>query len=67
MGEYVNRARVARACQMLSTNGSRIADIACDLGFVDQSHLTRAFKNVTGMTPGVFRSVVLQSRPGLGR
>jgi AraC family transcriptional regulator len=65
VGEYVNRARIARACQALSDPGARIADIALDLGYVDQSHLTRVFKNVTGMTPGAFRSTVLQSRPPL--
>lgn len=63
VGEYVNRMRVARACQQLSDAESRIADIAADLGYVDQSHFTRVFKHVTGMTPGVFRSIVLQSRP----
>lgn len=63
VGEYVNRGRVARACKELGTANARIADIATGLGYVDQSHFTRVFKNVTGMTPGVFRSVVLQSRP----
>lgn len=61
VGEYVNRTRVARACQALRNPAVRIAQIAADLGYVDQSHLTRVFKNVTGMTPGVFRDVVLQS------
>lgn len=65
VGEYVNRARAARACRELSAANARIADIAAALGYVDQSHFTRVFKNVTGMTPGVFRSVVLQSRPTL--
>ncbi|MDP9110213.1 MAG: AraC family transcriptional regulator, partial [Candidatus Eremiobacteraeota bacterium] len=63
VGEYVNRLRVASACQSLSDPHARIADIATDLGYVDQSHFTRIFKNVTGLTPGIFRSVVLQSRP----
>jgi len=63
VGEYVNGARVARACRELTAAKARIADIAAGLGYVDQSHFTRVFKNVTGMTPGVFRSVVLQSRP----
>jgi AraC family transcriptional regulator len=63
VGDFVNRLRIAQACQLLSDAATRIADIAADCGFVDQSHLTRVFKNITGMTPGVFRSVVLQSRP----
>lgn len=63
VGDYVNRLRIAEACHLLSNPATRIADVAADCGFVDQSHLTRVFKNVTGMTPGVFRSVVLQSRP----
>ena len=63
VGEYVNRMRVARACRALADAQTRIADIAADLGYVDQSHFTRVFKQVTGMTPGVFRSAVLLAHP----
>ena len=31
-----------------------LADIAADVGFADQAHLTRHFKKLTGMTPAQF-------------
>jgi len=35
-----------------------LADIALATGFADQSHFTRAFRRVTGMSPGAFRQLV---------
>lgn len=32
-----------------------LADLAADLGYADQAHLTRDFRRVTGMTPAQFR------------
>jgi AraC-like DNA-binding protein len=34
--------------------GQPLADVAADLGFVDQAHLTRRFKQFLGTTPGRF-------------
>jgi AraC-like DNA-binding protein len=35
--------------------GGALADIACELGFADQSHLQRVFKAHAGITPGRYR------------
>lgn len=35
--------------------GRALADIACELGFADQSHLQRVFKAHAGITPGRYR------------
>ncbi len=52
---YLNQVRVHRAKQLILA-GESIAQVAYATGFVDQSHLTRRFKQVTGCTPGrVFR------------
>jgi AraC family transcriptional regulator len=32
-----------------------ISDIALSCGFADQSHLTRHFRKIVGMTPEAFR------------
>jgi AraC family chemosensory pili system transcriptional regulator ChpD len=32
-----------------------LAAIALDLGFADQAHFTRAFRKVSGLTPGAYR------------
>ncbi len=55
LGEYLNRIRVRAAAVLLSSSQVPISAIAADCAFTDQSHLTRVFKRVTGVTPGVFR------------
>ncbi len=49
--QYVIRQRVERAKLMLSKTDLAIADIALQVGFSSQSHLTQHFKRFTGMTP----------------
>lgn len=48
---YLNQVRVSRA-RALIRSGEPIAQVAYATGFVDQSHLTRRFKQVLGVTPG---------------
>jgi AraC-like DNA-binding protein len=50
---YLVQLRVNRAQAMLVA-GNRLADVAYDCGFSDQSHLTRAFKSAIGVPPGQF-------------
>jgi AraC-like DNA-binding protein len=52
---YFEQVRIHRARRLLK-EGVPIADVAADLGFTDQSHLTRHFKKRTGVTPGAYRS-----------
>jgi AraC-like DNA-binding protein len=54
---YLNQVRVNRARRLLS-QGRSIAHVASETGFVDQSHLTRHFKRLLGITPGQFRTAV---------
>ena len=49
--QYVIQQRVEQAKLMLSKTDLAIADIALQVGFSSQSHLTRQFKRLTGMTP----------------
>jgi AraC family transcriptional regulator len=49
MNKRLDQARV-----VLSLGSANIALTAHELGFNDQSHFTRAFKNHFGMTPGQF-------------
>jgi AraC family transcriptional regulator len=58
IGEYVKRLRVQFACRKLFEPERELAAVALAAGFADQSHFTRAFKEITGMTPGSFRIAV---------
>lgn len=55
MSDYVRRARVARAQELLRHTALEIIDIALACGFSDQSHFTNAFRRVTGLPPGRYR------------
>lgn len=52
--QYLMHKRLDQARATLSSASVNIALIAQELGFNDQSHFTRAFKNHFGMTPGQF-------------
>ncbi len=54
--EYLVRLRVDRAQELLRQHGRswNLAAVAHEVGFSDQSHLTRQFKRVVGVTPGEF-------------
>jgi AraC-like DNA-binding protein len=52
---WLRNWRVARARALLR-DGLALADAAHAVGFADQAHLTRVFKQVYGSTPGVLRS-----------
>ncbi|WP_333904326.1 helix-turn-helix domain-containing protein, partial [Achromobacter insolitus] len=41
--------------RVLLRDGLALADAAHAVGFADQAHLTRVFKQVYGSTPGVLR------------
>ncbi|WP_182870189.1 AraC family transcriptional regulator [Rhodopirellula sp. JC639] len=53
--EYLRSVRVQAAQHLLSTTARTLGEIAVDVGFTDQSHLTRRFREVTGMTPAAWR------------
>jgi AraC family transcriptional regulator len=49
--EYVIVARLRKAKHLLTTGKFTISEVAFHVGFADQSHLTRHFKRVFGLTP----------------
>jgi AraC-like DNA-binding protein len=53
--EYVNRLRIERSKLLLTGTGMPIAEIACAVGFDDQSYFNRIFKKQTGKAPGSYR------------
>ncbi len=57
VGEYVRRLRIAFVCHELSVTQTPLAQVAQAAGFFDQSHLSRAFKLATGMSPITYRKL----------
>ena len=53
--EYLLMLRVQEARRLLTTTGNSMAAVAAETGFYDQSHFTRKFRRVTGMTPLAYR------------
>jgi len=53
--EFVTRARVKAAAELLRGTSRPISEIALDCGFYDQSAFTRAFRRRAGMTPERYR------------
>ena len=54
---YLLQVRVEQAKKLLRTEVS-LADGAAQIGFADQSHLTRQFKRIVGVTPGQYRTTL---------
>jgi AraC family transcriptional regulator len=59
IGEYVQKLRITYASKLLALPENDLVTVALSAGFADQSHFTRVFKNVTGLTPAVFRRLAL--------
>lgn len=53
--QYIIRQRVERAKQLLKQRDLAISDIALKCGFANQTHLTKLFRQFTGITPKVYR------------
>jgi transcriptional regulator GlxA family with amidase domain len=51
---YILECRVKRSQELLATD-MPLSQIAVDVGFSDQSHLTRWFGEFVGVTPGSYR------------
>ncbi len=53
--DFVIRARITLAKQLLLTTDTAISDIALACGLADQSHLTRLFSQSEGLPPRAWR------------
>jgi transcriptional regulator GlxA family with amidase domain len=55
LGSYVRGLRLEWVAARLLGSEESLASIALAAGFADQSHLTRAFKAYSGLTPQIYR------------
>jgi AraC family transcriptional regulator len=54
--QYVSAKRLERAKALLIRGDESLVDVALALKFSCQANFTRAFRQVTGQTPGQFRA-----------
>ncbi|MEU7898119.1 AraC family transcriptional regulator [Nonomuraea sp. NPDC049152] len=55
---YRNRVRVGRALERLEGGVASLAELAVELGFADQAHLTRTIRSHLGHTPTALRRLL---------
>jgi AraC family transcriptional regulator len=53
--QWLIEQRVALSKEKLRDDRLSLSDVAAECGFSDQSHLTRAFKQTVGVSPGAWR------------
>ena len=52
---YVVRRRLERACHLMMTGTESLSEIALSVGFSDQAHLCRLFRQAFGQSPAIWR------------
>jgi AraC-like DNA-binding protein len=54
--QYVDHVKIKRASELLCNTPQPVVRIARILGYRDQYHFSRRFKNLTGMSPSMYRT-----------
>lgn len=57
--DTINKLRVERAIGLLRDPHRSLAGIAVEVGFYDQSHFGKIFRQITGYTPALYRKKIL--------
>jgi YesN/AraC family two-component response regulator len=55
--EYLNSIRIKNSKELLKNTNYKIIDIAEKVGFSNNTHFTRVFKIIVGMSPMKFRKL----------
>lgn len=57
ISNYIQKQRINEAKKLIRAGEVLLADIYVPLGFIDQSHFTKSFKKVVGITPKEYRAL----------
>jgi two-component system response regulator YesN len=58
--EYLNTLRIDKAKELLQLTNEKVLEIAMRVGYKDYKHFVYVFKNLTGVTPSMYREIVLK-------
>lgn len=61
LGEYIRKLRVLKSLELIAQKKLDLTAIAFDCGFADQSHFTRCFKEINGISPSKYRKMLFGS------
>lgn len=61
---FVNKRRVCRAREMLSSSSAGLAEVAVQTGFASQAHMSTVFAREVGLSPARYRSAFAAERLG---
>ena len=53
--DYILQLRMTKAKELMKDSSLKLLDIALAVGYEDAAHFNRAFKNVTGVSPSMYR------------
>ncbi len=57
--DYINNLRVEKSKEFLLSSNLSLSEIACVVGFEDQSYFTKVFKKFTGISPGRYKDRIV--------
>jgi AraC family transcriptional regulator len=60
VAQFIRRKRLDRAVREITSTSKKMAEIAVECGFYDQSHLTNVLRDVTGLSPTKLRGLATQ-------
>ena len=58
---YLTHARMLQAAWMLTETSATVAEVARSVGYADQFHFSRRFRQVRGVAPSAYREAALHS------
>ena len=62
ISEYIQKERIEESKRLIEAGEKSLSDIYVCLGFIDQSHFSKAFKKVVGITPKEYRLLYSSDR-----
>jgi AraC-like DNA-binding protein len=63
--EYINRIKIDLSCKLLMDKDLPVIEVCMESGFHNLSHFNKQFRDITGMTPSLYRKTfTLHTPPG---